>query len=141
MPDRRYPRTARVNELVREVLADVLERLSDPRLGFVTLTGVDVTPDLRQATVWYSVLDLPGYIRDPDPAQVHEDTADALRSAEPHFKAVLGRQVRLKYTPHLIFREDPAMTQAQRVEQILRRLQASDPSTTGTPQAPGEPAE
>jgi ribosome-binding factor A len=127
MPDRRYPRTARVNELVREVLAEEMERLSDPRLGFVTLTGVDVTGDLRQATVWYSVLDLPGYIKDADPSQVHEDTADALRAITGHLKSVLGRQVRLKYTPDLVFREDPAMTQAERLEQILRELRAGEP--------------
>ena len=51
-PPRRYPRTARVNEVVLETLAEELERLSDPRLGFVTLTGVEVSPDLRQATVY-----------------------------------------------------------------------------------------
>ncbi len=126
-PDRRYPRIARVNELVREVLAEELERLSDdPNLGFVTLTGVDVTGDLRQATVWYSVLDLPGYIKDADPDKVHEDTADALRAATGQLKAALGRQVRLKYTPHLIFREDPAMTRADRVEKIIRELHTGE---------------
>lgn len=117
MPDRRYPRIARVNELVREVLADELERLSDPRLGFVTLTGVDVSTDLRQATVWYSVLRM---------GDSHDDTADALASAEKHLKAVLARQVRLKYTPHLVFREDPAVAQGERVEQIIRQLHYSD---------------
>lgn len=138
MPDRRYPRTARVNELVREVLAEELERLSDdPRLGFVTLTGVDVTGDLRQATVWYSVLDLPGYIKDADPSQVHEDTAEALRAVTGQLKVVLGRQVRLKYTPDLLFREDPAMTQADRLEQIIRELHAADPGARGVPDNAG----
>jgi ribosome-binding factor A len=138
MPDRRYPRTARVNELVREVLAEELERLSDdPRLGFVTLTGVDVTGDLRQATVWYSVLDLPGYIKDADPSQVHEDTAEALRAVTGHLKVVLGRQVRLKYTPDLLFREDPAMTQADRLEQIIRELHAAEPGARGVPDNAG----
>ncbi|MGH8992046.1 MAG: 30S ribosome-binding factor RbfA [Acidimicrobiia bacterium] len=126
MPDRRYPRTARVNELVREVLAEELERLADSRLGFVTLTGVDVTGDLRQATVWYSVLDLPGYIKDADPSQVHEDTAEALRDITGHLKVVLGRQVRLKYTPDLMFREDPAMTEGERLERIIRQLHADE---------------
>lgn len=131
MSDRRYPRTARVNELVREVLADELERLSDPRLGFVTLTGVDVTADLRQATVWYSVLDLRVGGAPADPASVHEDTADALRSATAHLRAVLGRQVRLKYTPELTFREDPAVAHGERVEQIIRRLHAADRGRSG----------
>jgi ribosome-binding factor A len=112
-PPRRYPRTARVNEVVLETLADEVERLSDPRLGFVTLTGVDVSPDLRQAIVYYSVLGNP---------EQHDDTAVALKKARRHLRAVLGREVRLKYLPELIFREDPAIAQGQRVEEIIRNL-------------------
>jgi ribosome-binding factor A len=112
-PPRRYPRTARVNEVVLEILADELERLSDPRLGFVTLTGVDVSSDLRQATVYYSVL---------GEAEQHEDTSKALRSAGSHLRAALGQQVRLKYLPRLSFREDPAIKTGQRVEEIIREL-------------------
>ena len=97
-PPRRYPRTARVNELVLETLAEELERLSDPRLWFVTLTGVEVSPDLRQATVYYSVL---------GPDEQHEATSKALHHAGSHLRAVLGHQVRLKYLPRLSFREDP----------------------------------
>jgi ribosome-binding factor A len=110
---RPFPRTARVNEVVLEVLADELERLSDPRLGFVTLTGVEVSPDLRQAKVFYSVL---------GPAEQHDETREALGSAGPHLRSVLGRQVRLKYLPLLVFREDPAITQGQRVDEIIRSL-------------------
>lgn len=110
---RRYPRTARVNEVVLETLAEELERLSDPRLGFVTLTGVDVSPDLREATVYYSVL---------GPAEQHEDTSKALRSAGSHLRAVLGHEVRLKYLPRLSFREDPAIATGQRVEEIIRDI-------------------
>ncbi len=109
---RRYPRMARVNELVREVLADELERLSDPRLGFVTLTGAEVAPDLRTAKVFYSVLG-----KNPEGAA---ETLAALRSAAPHLRTVLGKQVRLKYLPHLTFLEDPAIAHGQRVEEILR---------------------
>ncbi len=112
-PPRRYPRTARVNEVVLETLADEVERLSDPGLGFVTLTGVDVSPDLRQAIVYYSVLGA---------VEQHEETAVALRRARKHLRAVVGKQVRLKYLPDLIFREDPAIAQGQRVEEIIRDL-------------------
>jgi ribosome-binding factor A len=110
---RRYPRMARVNEVVLETLAEELERLSDPRLGFVTLTGVEVSPDLREATVYYSVL---------GPAEQHEETSKALRSAGSHLRAVLGHEVRLKYLPRLSFREDPAVATGQRVEEIIREL-------------------
>lgn len=117
MRERRYPRTARVSELLREVLADELERLSDPRLGFVTVTGVEVSADLRQANVYYSVL---------GPGEAHEETAEALRSASPHLRAVLGRQVRLKYLPSLAFREDPAVARGERVEEIIRLLHSEE---------------
>jgi ribosome-binding factor A len=114
---RRYERIARVNEVVREVLADELERLADPRFGFLTVTGVEVTPDLRQATVWYSVF-IPGGGEPPE----EQDTAEALRSVTVHLQSVIGRQVRMKYTPHLVFREDPAMRTGERVDEILRQL-------------------
>ena len=122
---RRYERTARVNEVVREVLADELERLSDPRLGFVTVTGVEVTPDLRQATVYYSALAPAGADAEAR-AEASEETGEALRSATPHLQAVIGRQVRMKYTPHLLFREDPAIRTGERVDEILRRLHSED---------------
>lgn len=128
---RRYPRSARVNEVVREVLADELERLSDPRLGFVTLTEVEVSTDLRNATVYYSVL---------GSGEAHEHTAKALRSAGSHLRGVLGRQVRLKYLPRLAFEEDPAVAQGQRVEEVIRSLhehpvsERPRPSDTGPDQ-------
>jgi ribosome-binding factor A len=157
---RRYPRRARVNEVVRETIADEVERLNDPRLGLVTITGVDVSPDLRQATVYYSALETaPGgrgrqqRIRQPrsrkdqragdgrqdqrgddgarevDSARAAErlaETRAALQSAAPHLRAELGRQVRMKYTPELTFREDPAVTQGSRIEEIIRELHRDD---------------
>ncbi len=124
---RRYPRAARVNEVVREVLADELERLSDPRLGFVTLTDVEVSADLRQATVYYSVL---------GSGEAHAQTADALRSAGSHLRAALGRQVRLKYLPSLSFEEDPAVAQGQRVDDVIRRLHEGPPPLRQEPEPP-----
>jgi ribosome-binding factor A len=120
--ERRRMRMGRVNELVREVLAEELERLADPRLGFVTVTGVDVTADLRQAVVYYSVL---------GPGEAHRDTAEALVAASPHLRATLGRQVRLKFLPTLVFREDPAVAHGQRVEEIIRTLH--DERSAGVP--------
>jgi ribosome-binding factor A len=115
---RRYDRIARVNEVVREVLADEIERLDDSGMGFVTVTGVEVTADLRQAKVYYSALTPAGR----DKAEAAKETADALRLAAPQLQAAIGRQVRMKYTPILVFREDPAMRTGERVDEILRRL-------------------
>jgi ribosome-binding factor A len=111
---RRYPRTARVNEVVREVLADALERLSDPRLEMVTITDVAVTPDLRQASVYYTT-------HSASPAEA-AGAADGVRAAASHLRAMLGREVRLKYLPELHFHEDPAIATGERVEAILRSL-------------------
>ena len=117
---RRYERTARVNEVVREVLADELERIADPRLGLLTVTGVEVTPDLRQATVYYSAL-IPA-----EGDETEHDTAGALRSVTPRLQAAIGRQVRMKYTPLLVFREDPAIRTGERVDEILRQLHSEE---------------
>ncbi len=123
---RQYPRIARVNEVVLECLAEELERLSDPRLGFVTVTGVEVSSDLRVADVFYSVMGA---------TEQHTDTAAALQSAGPHLRAVLGREVRMKYVPELRFREDPSVATGNRVEAILRDIHAAEDraSTTAEP--------
>lgn len=123
---RRYPRMARVNEVVHEALADELERLTDPRLELVTITGVEVTPDLREANVYFSALSSPA------------STADAeagLRAAASRLRARLGKQVRLKYLPKLHFRQDPAIVAGQRMEDIIRELHHDDEAI---PTAPDE---
>jgi ribosome-binding factor A len=125
---RRYPRTARLNEVVLEVLADELERLSDPRLGFVTLTGVDVNRDLSKATVYYSALG--GTSSAPEPTTAApadaDATAAALESATPHLRRVLGREVRVKQVPRLVFVADPAISSGQRIDAILRDIHDRD---------------
>src|SRR4051812_16760493 len=109
----RYPRTARVNKLIREVVADELERVDDERLGLLTITGVTVDPDLRHGTVWFASL--------PDPAP------EALAEHRPRLQAAIGRQARLKRTPELAFRADPAVSSGERVEGILRGLHEEEP--------------
>lgn len=118
---RRYPRTARINEVVREALAEELGRMSDPRLAMVTVTGVEVTRDLRHAKVYYAAL-----------GRHDEEITRALRTATPHLRGVLAGQVRLKYLPELELVLDPAIEQGQRVEEILRSIhQERSDDTTG----------
>ena len=114
---RHYPRVARVNEVVLEALAEELADLSDPRLGFVTLTGVEVSADLQVADVYYSVLGT---------AEEGVETAAALESAGPRLRTVLGRHVRMKYLPELRFREDPSVASGQRIDSLLRDLHPDD---------------
>jgi len=142
-PPRRYPRMARVNEVVREALGDEIERLSDPRIGLVTVTGVDVNADLRQATVYYSALGRAnkrgtGVVPKLEPEQ-RTSTQAALEAAAPKLRASLGRQVRLKYTPELTFCEDPAVIAGDRIEAIIRDLHRDDkPGSSAAYEAEGE---
>jgi len=109
MPEHRYPRTARVNHVIQEVVADELERIDDDRLGLLTVTGVQVDPDLRHAVVWLSSLSSTG--------------EEVLAKHRVRLQGAIARQMRLKRTPELRFRADPAIETAQRVEDILRGLE------------------
>ncbi|MGH9115918.1 MAG: ribosome-binding factor A [Acidimicrobiales bacterium] len=106
----RYPRSLRVNEVLREVLADALEKLADTdeRLSLLTVTGVECDPDLRHAVV---LLDSLG-----------EAEEQALGVARVRLQAEIGHQVRLKRTPLLSFTADPAAAAGRRIEGILRGL-------------------
>jgi len=106
-------RLNRVAEEIREVLAEEIQKLKDPRVGFVTVTGVRVTPDLRRARVFYTVL---GEDRD------RRATRAALRSARSYLRTALGHQVRVKFTPELEFEEDVAVARGDRVTELLAEL-------------------
>ena len=110
-----YPRSLRVNQVLRQVLAEELERLSDAdeRLRLVTVTSVDTAPDLRHATVYLSSLS--------------EDAADALAERRVQLQRTMGRQVRMKRTPTLEFSVDPAVVAGGRVEDVLRRIRDDGP--------------
>ena len=109
------PRMRKVNELLREVIAEEVTHLKDPGIGFVTITGVETSPDLRNATVYYSVLGT-----DEEQAS----TADALERATPKIQASVAPQVRLKYTPRLLFLRDPAIEAGLRIEEKLREMRS-----------------
>ena len=106
-------RPDRVSEEFREVLAEEIPRLKDPRVGFVTVTGVRVTPDLRRATVYYTALGDEGQ---------RKATRAGLRSATGHLRRVIGHEVRLKFLPDLEFEEDDTGPRAQRVDELLRQI-------------------
>ena len=111
------PRSARmrkVDELLREIVAEEVAGLKDPRLGFVTVTGVDTAPDLRRAVVYYSVLG------DDEQAA---STKAALRSASARIQRSVASQTRLKFTPVLEFAVDPSIEGGHRIDEILRRLE------------------
>jgi ribosome-binding factor A len=112
------PRMRRVNEAVREVVsAHIAEDLSDPRIGFVTVTGVDTSPDLRQARVFVTVLGA-------EPAR--RDALAGLESARGFLQAQVGSELRMKRTPTLEFRYDESTDRGVRVSRLLDEV-APDP--------------
>jgi ribosome-binding factor A len=115
-------RTERVAEEFREIVAEELQRLKDPRIGFVTVTGVDVSPDLRRAVVSYTVF---------GDEKESRATAAGLRSATPHLRQAIGRQVRLKVTPELEFRVDETIARATRIDEIIERIHETEDEPDG----------
>ncbi len=116
---------ARVNEVLREVLADEIELVagSDPRLEMVTVTAVSCEPDLRHVTVLLASL--------PEPARA------ALGEARARLQAAVAHQVRLKRTPLLTFEADPAVAHGERVEEILRAIHAAEKTSAADDGDPG----
>jgi ribosome-binding factor A len=111
-------RTRRVDHLLREEISAIIGRdLHDPRLGFVTITGVDVTPDLRHATVWASVI---------GDAQERRASLQVLGRAMPFVRHQLG-PLRLRRIPELHLREDDTAERGTRVMQLLEQIEAAGP--------------
>lgn len=118
---RDYPRTARLNTLVREILGDELERIDDERLEFVTLTSVVVDGDLKKAVAYYD------HSRGDD---LDAEVAEAFDEARPRLQRAVGRQAHIKRTPELRFELDGVLRNAQHLESVLRTLPDLDPNAT-----------
>jgi len=111
---RQYPRLARVNEMLREVVAGALLDIDDERLIDLSVTSVVCSADLTTAVVHYDVLDGP----DAD-----DDVLPALEELRPRLQTAVNAQTRLKQTPRLSFAPDPVVRSAERIDRVLRGLQ------------------
>jgi ribosome-binding factor A len=106
-------RMRRVNEAVREVLAEAVGELKDPRIGFVTVTGVKTSADLRQATVFVSVL---------GSERKRSQSLAGLEAAHGVLQAQIASELRLKRTPQLTFQYDPTVEQGVRMSRLIDEL-------------------
>lgn len=115
-------RTQRVGEAMREALGELIQRqVKDPRVGFVTITAVRVTPDLGKAHVYYTVLG--------DDSSI-EETQRGLESAAPYLRTETGRRVRLKTLPELHFHYDDTVDQGRRVDEVIAEIHRNEPPPT-----------
>ncbi len=104
-------RVERVADQIRGCLANcVFQELRDPGLGFITITQVKLSPDLRHATIFVTVM----------PSEQREESLTALNRARPFLRRALGRETRLRFTPELKFLYDDVFEGGLRLEQILR---------------------
>lgn len=124
---RHYPRTARLNTLLQEIVAEALERVEDDRLELVTVTGVEVDADLNRAVVYVSAF------TEPD---ADAELLAALSEHRVAIKRAIGDEARIRKTPEVAFAIDPAVRAGARVEEILRGLD-DDEEAPGGETTPG----
>src|SRR5436309_15879480 len=110
-------RMRRVNESVRQVLCEAVGQLKDPRIGFVTVTGVETSPDLRHARVYVSVLGA---------ERKRQRALEGLQAAHSVLQARLARELRLKRTPQLAFEYDPSVERGVRMTKLIDELAPHD---------------
>jgi ribosome-binding factor A len=111
-------RTKQVGELLREELTDIIRReVKDPRIGFMSITRVDVTPDLRSARVFVSVLGTD---------DERQETQDALRSAAKFIRFHLKPRLRMRQIPELDFQDDRSMEYAQQISEQMAEIRRID---------------
>ena len=107
----------RVDESLRQVLSERIGELKDPRIGFVTVTGVRTTSDLKQATVYVSVL---------GSERKRQRSLEGLQAAHGVLQAQIARELRLKRTPQLAFQYDPSVERGVRMTKLIDELAPDD---------------
>lgn len=134
-------RVGRVQRLAKQILGELIHELKDPRVGFATVTAVRISADLQHGRVFVSVLGT-------DEEQA--DTMAGLKSAAPYLRGELGRQMRMKYLPELVFELDTGAQEAERLESLLHQIEKGQPAPSeddapagyppeGTPEQPEQP--
>lgn len=111
-------RQERVAEAIKKEVSIIIhDELKDPRLGFVTITGAEVTHDLRQAKIFFSVLG-----KEED----YQKTKEALNSALGFIRRLVGQRIRLRFVPEIIFKEDRSSEYSIRIQEVLEEIKGLD---------------
>ncbi len=109
-------RPERLAEAIKKEVSDMLfqQEIKDPRVGFVTITAVEVSPDLRAAKIYASVLGSP---------EEQKATMEALRRAQGFIRSELGKRIRLRHTPEISFKLDTSIARGVRVTRLLKEIE------------------
>ncbi len=116
-----YKRSQRVSDLLREEIAEIIFfKLKDPRVGFLTVTGVDITDDLKIATVYISILK----------EEEKKSTLEILQAAKSFIRSELSKRLKMKFIPSIDFRLDTSIEYGNRIEQLLHEIKEKDEHST-----------
>jgi len=116
-----YKRSQRVSDLLREEIADIISfRLKDPRIGFITVTGVDVTDDIKMASVYVSVLK----------EEEKELMLEILNAARSFIRTELSKRLRMKTIPSISFRLDSSIEYGSKIDKLLAQIKREDDEGT-----------
>jgi ribosome-binding factor A len=116
-----YKRSQRVSDLLRKEIADIIiYRLKDPRIGFITVTGVDVTDDIKIARVYVSIFQ----------DEERKTTLEILNSAKSFIRSELSKRLRMKFIPSIEFRLDTSIEYGSRIEKLLKEIEGKGESSS-----------
>ncbi|OGW23985.1 MAG: ribosome-binding factor A [Nitrospirae bacterium GWC2_42_7] len=112
-----YKRSQRVSDLIREEIAEiVMYKLKDPRIGFLTITGVDMSPDLKHARVFVSILK----------EDEREMTLEILNSAKAFIRSILSKRLKMKFIPVVEFKLDASIEYGYKIDKLLKEIRDKD---------------
>lgn len=117
-----------VGGMIQQAVSEVIRGMKDPRIGFVTVTGVDMSEDLRHAKVYVSVL---------GPEGTRKGTLDALEHGSAYIRREVGRRIQIRHTPELLFRYDHSIEHGVKIDKILNELSSQQPAVSGQQKAEG----
>jgi ribosome-binding factor A len=117
------PRAQRVGESIhKEISALLVKGLKDPRIGFVTITAVKMTPDLHLARVYFTVM---------GDAKARKESAAGLNSSVPFLRREIGKLLRMRYAPDLLFEYDSSIDYGNRIEALMRQIHTGSDDDQG----------
>ncbi len=119
-----HKRSEKVAETIQEIICTILSRgLNDPRIGFVTITGVEVTDDLSLARIFFTVI---------GDEKVKKDTEAGLNSAKGFIRRDIGKKLTIRHTPELVFKYDTSLDYGSRIESLLKEIKTGHDGNNST---------
>lgn len=113
-----FKRSEKVGEAVHQIVTELLVKgLKDPRIGFVTVTGVKVTDDMHYANIYFTVI---------GDAAVRKETEAGLNSARGFIRREMGKQLHMRYVPEILFKYDTSLDKGNRIDELLREIKAHE---------------